>query len=103
MRGIGYNDRGGVDLEPGSKTLDGGGPGLMGGTSSAVLAGRLIHLPGANVVQTFAILIALYIPVGLVIGWIIAGIAGEMSWKMPSKSLWQLLFSSLPSWALGST
>jgi hypothetical protein len=44
---------------------------------SAVIAGRLIRLPGANMMQTFAILIALYIPIGLVIGWMIAEIAGS--------------------------
>jgi hypothetical protein len=43
---------------------------------SAVIAGMLVHLPGANMMQTFAILIALYIPVGLVIGWLISDIAG---------------------------
>ncbi len=71
--------------------------GLMGGTSVPVPAGRLIHLPGANLMQTFAILIALYIPVGLVVGWIIAEIAGRGMGKSV-KALWRLLFSWLPSW-----
>ena len=44
---------------------------------SAVVAGGLIHLPGANSVQTSAIVIALYIPGGLIIGWMIAEIAGQ--------------------------
>jgi hypothetical protein len=39
-----------------------------------VIAGRLIRLPGANMMQSFAILIALYIPVGLVGGWLIGQI-----------------------------
>jgi len=36
---------------------------------SGIVAGRLIHLPGANLMQSFAVLIALYIPIALVIGW----------------------------------
>jgi hypothetical protein len=42
-----------------------------------VVAGGLIHIPGASLMATFAILIALYIPVGLVIGWLISEIAGD--------------------------
>lgn len=42
-----------------------------------VVAGGLIHLPGASWMHTFAILIALYIPVGLVVGWLISEIAGD--------------------------
>jgi hypothetical protein len=41
---------------------------------AALPAGRLIRLPGANYMQTFAILIALYIPTSLLIGWL----AGEV-------------------------
>jgi hypothetical protein len=33
-------------------------------------AGRLIHLPGATNMNAFAILIALYIPAGVLIGWL---------------------------------
>jgi hypothetical protein len=43
---------------------------------AAVIPGRLIHLPAANMMQTFAIIIALYIPVAMVVGWIAAEIAG---------------------------
>ena len=42
-----------------------------------VIAGGLIHLPGANLMHTFAILIALYIPVGLAASWLISEIAGN--------------------------
>ncbi|MCX7856196.1 MAG: hypothetical protein N2556_09560, partial [Anaerolineae bacterium] len=42
---------------------------------AALVAGRLIRLPGANLMQNFAVLIALYIPVGLVVGWLL----GEMA------------------------
>jgi hypothetical protein len=38
---------------------------------AAIVAGRLIHLPGSNMMQSFAILIALYMPVGLLAGWLI--------------------------------
>ena len=37
--------------------------------------GQLFRLPGANMMQNFAILIAIYIPAGLMAGWL----AGEMS------------------------
>jgi hypothetical protein len=42
-------------------------------------AGRLVHLPGAAHMQVFAIIIALYIPVGILIGWLL----GEgISWLL---------------------
>ena len=45
--------------------------------AGSVVAGRLIHLPGTTMMQSFAILIALYIPVGLVVGWLISEIVGS--------------------------
>lgn len=42
---------------------------------SGIVAGRLIRLPGANLMQSFAVMIALYIPVGLLIGWAFGEIA----------------------------
>ncbi len=42
---------------------------------AALPAGRLIHLPGANFMQTFAVLIATYIPIGLLIGWLVGQLA----------------------------
>jgi len=42
---------------------------------ASLVAGRLIRLPGANMMQNFAVLIALYIPVGLLVGWLIGQIA----------------------------
>jgi len=42
---------------------------------ASLVAGRLIRLPGANMMQNFAILIALYIPVGLLIGWLLGQLA----------------------------
>lgn len=38
---------------------------------ASLVASSLIRLPGANMMQNFAILIALYIPVGLLVGWLI--------------------------------
>jgi len=38
---------------------------------SASIAGRLFHLPGAYLMQNFAIIIAIYIPIGLLVGWLI--------------------------------
>ncbi|MFN3706383.1 MAG: hypothetical protein ACK4WM_10380 [Thermoflexales bacterium] len=37
---------------------------------ASLVATRLIRLPGANLMQNFAVLIALYLPVGLAIGWL---------------------------------
>jgi len=45
---------------------------------AGMVAGRLIRLPGANMMQNFAVLIALYIPVGLMAGWLIGEIAGSL-------------------------
>ena len=49
---------------------------------TAVIAGKLIHLPFANMMTTFAIQIALYIPASLVVGWIIAEIAGKENQRL---------------------
>jgi len=43
---------------------------------AGLVAGRLIRLPGANMMQNFAVLIALYIPVGLMVGWLFGEIVG---------------------------
>jgi hypothetical protein len=42
---------------------------------ASLVAGRLIHLPGANMMQNFAVLIALYIPVSLLAGWLVGEVA----------------------------
>lgn len=60
---------------------------LWVGLLSAVIAGGLIHLPGANMLQTFAILIASYIPVGFLVGWMVAEIAGPGNWRMRQSFL----------------
>lgn len=45
----------------------------------ALPAGGLIRLPGASFMQSFAVLIALYIPVGLLIGWLVGQVAVPLS------------------------
>jgi hypothetical protein len=47
----------------------------------AYLYGGLIHLPGSKTLQSFAIMIALYLPFSLVIGWFM----GEISLYIHSK------------------
>ena len=42
---------------------------------ASLVASGLIRLPGANMMQNFAVLIALYIPVSLLIGWLIGQVA----------------------------
>jgi len=42
---------------------------------SSIIAGQLINLPGSNLMQSFAILIAIYIPASLICGWLL----GEIS------------------------
>lgn len=51
---------------------------------SALPAGRLIRLPGANYIQMFAIFIALYIPVSLLIGWLVAA-AGDVLVRLDKR------------------
>jgi hypothetical protein len=46
---------------------------------SLSVAGRLINLPGANAMQNFAIIIALYIPASLLVGWFIGDIIGSVT------------------------
>ncbi len=44
---------------------------LWAGLLAAVRAGQLIHLPGANMMQSFAVLIFLYAPASLLVGWLL--------------------------------
>ena len=46
---------------------------------AALPAGRLIRLPGASYVGSFAILIAMYIPISLLIGWLVGEVAAWLS------------------------
>ena len=42
----------------------------------AYMAGKILRLPGANMIQSFAILLGLYIPLSLLAGWLIGQFAG---------------------------
>jgi hypothetical protein len=42
-------------------------------------AGRLINLPGTGYIQIFAVIIALYIPIGIIVGWLLSEI---ISWLL---------------------
>ena len=67
---------------------------------SASIAGRLFHLPGAYLMQNFAIIIAVYIPIGLLVGWLIddASRAIEIRLKNISSLLIFLCISLLAVW-----
>jgi hypothetical protein len=54
---------------------------------ASILAGGLIHLPGASSMRNFAILIALYIPIGLVVGWLISEVAGSGNGRLRQSFL----------------
>lgn len=54
----------------------------MAGLASLVAA-QLIGLPGANLMQNFAVLIALYIPVSLCIGWLFAAAVQTIESRQP--------------------
>lgn len=44
------------------------------------LFGQILGLPGANMLQTFALLISVYMPVSLLIGWLIGEIAHRLEY-----------------------
>lgn len=52
--------------------------GLWVALMSSIVAGRLFKLPGANLMQNFAIIIALYIPVALLVGWLASELIGAL-------------------------
>ena len=51
---------------------------------AAVRAASLIHIPGANMMMSTAVIYFLYVPVGLLIGWLYAEILGWLHthWRM---------------------
>ena len=53
--------------------------GLWTAGMALLVAGRLIGLPGARQLQSFAVVIALYIPVGLLVGWLIGDLVRQLS------------------------
>ncbi len=51
---------------------------------SGLRAATLIGLPGADLMQSFAVLIAFYIPIGLLVGWLVARL-GELARRLGSR------------------
>ena len=56
---------------------------------AAINAGRLVHLPGSNMIQTFAILIGLYLPASCILGWMGAEVVGS------GNSIWRTALVSV--------
>lgn len=52
------------------------GVGLWTAGMASVVAGRLVGVPGTSSMQNFAIIIALYIPIGILAGWLAADLTG---------------------------
>jgi hypothetical protein len=59
---------------------------------ASLVAGRLIRLPGANMMQNFAVLIALYIPVSILVGWLISQVAGLVRQRAGNAGQWAIGF-----------
>ena len=74
--------------------------GLWTGIMASLVAGRLIGLPGANYLQSFALMIALYIPTGLLCGWLISEAAGPVvrRWSRLGPPLVSSLLLGLALW-----
>ncbi len=68
---------------------------------ASVVAGGLIHLPASSSMRTFAILIALYIPIGLVVGWLISEVAGSENGRLRQSLLAIIIFIAAILGALG--
>lgn len=63
-----------------------------------MVAGQLIRLPGAIFMQSFAILIGLYIPVGLLGGWLIGEVA-DLLGRWRKQWLLALAIIAVAGWA----
>jgi hypothetical protein len=68
---------------------------------ASVVAGGLIHLPASSSMRNFAILIALYIPIGLVVGWLISEVAGSENGRLRQSLLAITIFIAAILGALG--
>ena len=68
---------------------------------ASLVAGSLIRLPGANMMQSFAVLIALYIPIGLLVGWLIGQIAALAGRRLGNAGRWivGLAIVAVAAWA----
>lgn len=75
------------------------GLGLWSLITASYVAGSLIRLPGAILMQSFALIIALYIPVALLGGWLWAELADLVRrWPRASGAVAALLFLGLAGW-----
>jgi hypothetical protein len=73
------------------------GLGLWIALMSAYSAGSMIQLPGANLMQSFAVIIALYIPLSLLCGWLWAELA-ELGRHRRASAAAALVFAGLAGW-----
>jgi hypothetical protein len=69
---------------------------------ASFVAARLIHMPGANQMQSFAILIALYIPVGLVVGWMVGQLSAAVADRWEARGAGMVVVALLVVAVLGS-
>ena len=67
---------------------------------SLIVAGRLIHLPCTAAMQNFAIVILLYIPASILIGWLFGEITQLVIWKWDTtgKILVSVFLLALAVW-----
>jgi hypothetical protein len=77
--------------------------GLWALVLSLLKASRLVRLPGANMFDNFAVVIALYIPVSLLLGWLIGRIAVLVGQWMGSTGQWAtgIVIVAVAVWAAG--
>lgn len=66
------------------------------------VAGQLVRLPGASMMQSFAVIIALYLPVSLVVGWMAAQLAAWIDRSGPAFARLALVAVSLGAAAAGA-
>jgi len=75
---------------------------LWVGLLSSIVALSLVRLPGANMMQSFAVLIALYIPVGFSAGWLIGEAAEAVinRWQPFGKIAIVVFFLAAVAWGV---
>ncbi|MBN2148717.1 MAG: hypothetical protein JW726_15120, partial [Anaerolineales bacterium] len=67
---------------------------------ASIFALVLLRVPGAHMVQSFAVLIALYIPAGLLSGWLIGQIAGALCrWGRWGQAIISIVLVLVGIWA----
>jgi hypothetical protein len=76
---------------------------LWAGWLVLYIIGYLIRLPGANMLQSFAILIALYLPVSYIVGWMIGEIITRLeiiagSWIAPAICVVMVITAITVGW-----